>query len=100
MTPKNRDELALYVGQIAARATAYSRPLPRKVYIQIGLSVLEGMESTGLAIVPVEPTEEMLSQVTEYHSLGEDGQGIDPVFWLEPEDWRAMLAASPFAKEG
>lgn len=89
MTPKNRDELVAYID-------AWFEKRGMSGY---GNAVMHLIEEAGIAFVPVGPTKEMLDQVTEYHSLGSDGKGIDPVFWLEPEDWRAMLAVSPFAKE-
>lgn len=86
MTPKNREELVSLIDGYVEGVD--------------GADVLADLESYGLRIVPVEPTPEMLATATGYHCTADKIAEANPVYWLETEGWRAMLAASPFAKEG
>lgn len=83
-TPKNRDELLDRMDDAidAAMADRGSCSVDCR-------AVLAALEASGLAIVPVVPNAEM--QVAGAHQTADYG--------LAERTYRAMLRASPFAKE-
>lgn len=80
MTPKTREELVILIDGYVEGVD--------------GADVLSDLESHGLRIVPVEPTQAMEDAHFDAHAEAE------AVFADVPDIWSAMLAASPFAKEG
>ena len=62
-------------------------------------AIIAKLMVNGLAVVPVEATKEMLDVFTLYYWDSEKQALGEPCYWLEPEDWKAMIAASPWGIE-
>lgn len=77
MTPKNRDQLARLLWQVSASSIGS--------VAEQGEQIMRDLDAAGLAIVPKEPTEAMVS------TLG--ASSIEVAFY------RAMLEESPFKED-
>lgn len=56
-------------------------------------SIFDELKALGLAIVPVEPTEEMIEKATIFGCDGDQGIGYSDIRYV----WAYALSASPFA---
>lgn len=93
MTPKNRDELIVSIASAMAINEGRKLSWSESYFYKGALLLLSQIEDFGLAIVPVEPTQNMEDAHFDAHAKAV------AVFADVPDIWRAMLAASPFAKE-
>lgn len=86
MTPKDRDELADWLGKALGHD------------MNTGEAVLQNLEAAGLAIVPVEATEEQADRMRGCDMLSSDRPAHSGRHWYE-QMYHFAIAASPYRTE-
>ncbi len=89
MTPKNRAELVAWLADLSSTENAQGREHRHALGDQFAERIVAALDAAGLAIVPKEPTEDMLRPCDDY---------TDQI--TNANVYRAMLYASPFKEPG